>query len=317
MKMSNAAKIGKKAIWLANGAVNALLLVVILLLLAFATYAMWDTGQVHHAANAARYGKYKPVAEDDGASFEELRAINPEVIAWLTVYGTHIDYPVTQSLDNSLKYVNTDAFGNYSLSGAIFLDSKNSPDFSDFNNILYGHHMEKQTMFGEIGLFSDKSYFDARKYGMLFYDGREHGIEFFAFAHTNAYNSIVFHANIMDRDDQQAYLDMLLGMSTHTRESVLVTTDDNIAMLSTCSETSTNGRDILIGRISDEVFSDPFIGKGASSPVAAPSTDHLPGMFAQMPTWAKLAILAALLLLIIAIVIIVRALRKRKRRYAP
>ncbi|MCG4817374.1 class B sortase, partial [Collinsella aerofaciens] len=77
---------------------------------------------------------------EGGLSFEQLKELNPEVFGWLTVYGTNIDYPVTQGKDN-WKYVNTNALGEYSLSGAIFLDYTNRKDFQDFNSILYGHHM--------------------------------------------------------------------------------------------------------------------------------------------------------------------------------
>jgi len=171
MGVNKAERVGRKAVKAANGIINSTVLTIIILLVSFASYAMWDSGQVYNAASAARYEVYKPGAEDGGKSFGELQAVNPEVCSWLTVYGTNIDYPVTQGEDN-MKYVNTNAEGGYSLSGSIFLDSGNSRDFSDFNSIIFGHHMEKQTMFGEIGLFSDKGYFDARPYGNLYYAGR-------------------------------------------------------------------------------------------------------------------------------------------------
>ena len=168
-----AKQIGKRAVRIANSIVNFIVLITILLAVAFGCYALWDSDQVYNAADAARYEIYKPRAEDGGRSFGELQALNPEVFCWLTVYGTHIDYPVAQG-DSNMKYVNTNAEGNYSLSGSIFLDCGNRNDFSDFNSILFGHHMEKQTMFGEIGLFSDKDYFDARPTGNLYYGGKDH-----------------------------------------------------------------------------------------------------------------------------------------------
>ena len=314
--MSIGVKIGKKAIWLAHGVINTLLLIAILLLLAFACYAIWDTNEVHRVANAARYEKFKPTIENKGATFEELRALNSEVFAWLTVYGTHIDYPVVQGNDN-LKYVNTDVMGNYSLSGAVFLDYQNHPDFKDFNNILYGHHMEKMTMFGEIGQFADQSYFDARKYGRLYFGGEEHGLEFFAFVHTDAYNNAVFRANVKGQNEQQEYLDMLLDTAVHKREGVSVTIDDRIAMLSTCSETSTNGRDILIAKITDEVYADTFNVK-PSAPVYLPiaSIDKLHGLFEQSPWSMKAIMLSIPLLIIILLIVVIRAFRQRKRNRA-
>ena len=151
-----AQNMAKKAVRTANSLVNFAVLAAILLLLAFGCYALWDSDQVYNAANAAQYEIYKPTVENEGKTFQELQAINPEVFSWLTVYETNIDYPVTQGDDN-MKYVNTNAEGGYSLSGSIFLDYENSRDFSDFNSILFGHHMEKQACSERSGFFPIKT----------------------------------------------------------------------------------------------------------------------------------------------------------------
>jgi sortase B len=248
-------EIHRKSIRWIHWIIDFAILLLILLMMAFAGYSMWDSEQVHTAADSSQYEMYRPSVENEGKSFKELQEINPEVIAWLTVYGTNIDYPVTQGPDN-MKYVNTSAEGLHSLSGAIFLDTYNSKDFKDFNNILYGHHMERRMMFGEIETFVNKDVFDSRLFGNLFFDNKDHGIEFFAFAHTDAYNREVFTAGVRE-DDKERYLDNLLTMAIHKRD-INVSITDNIILLSTCSSTSTNGRDILIGRIVDEVFENPF-----------------------------------------------------------
>ena len=127
---------GRLTIRLLDGAVNFAVLTDFLLLFALGCYVLWDSKQILQAADTNRYEVYKPT-EDKSKSFEELQALNPEVIGWVTVDGTHIDYPVTQASDND-KYVNTDAEGKYSLAGSIFLDYRNQKDFTDFNSILYG-----------------------------------------------------------------------------------------------------------------------------------------------------------------------------------
>ena len=247
----NANVISKKTISIANSLVNLTVLTIIMVLVAFAGYALWDSNQLHRAADKSHYSVYRPSAVDEGKSFRELQEINEEVFAWLTVYGTNIDYPVTQGPDN-MKYVNTNAEGNYSLSGAIFLDYANSRDFMNFNNILYGHHMAKKAMFGEIGEFVDMKIFETHKYGNLYFDDKDHGLEFFAFLHVDAYDSTVFYANVTD-NERQGYLDNLLDKAMYSRD-VGVSIEDSIVLLSTCSASSTNGRDILVGRLSDEIY---------------------------------------------------------------
>lgn len=309
--MSVAADRGRKIIKATDSVVNTLVLLVILLLLTFSCYAMWDSAQVYSEADSARYAEYKPTDENKGLSFLELQKLNPEVFAWLTVYGTHIDYPVAQGADN-LKYINTNAEGNYSLSGCIFLDKDCSRDFSDFSSILYGHHMEKDTMFGEIGRFASKNYFDVRRYGALYYGGRAHGLEFFAFVHADAYDDAIFRTRITGQSQRQAYLELLAQASTHTRAEVSVTPDDQIVLLSTCSSSSTNGRDILVGKITDTVYADPF-GKAQEQRAAMPVIDKLLDLWHRAPLWAKLALMIVPALLLIALLALVLLRRKGRR----
>ena len=307
--MGKAEKVGRLAISAANTVVNTIVLVVILLLVCFGSYALWDSDQVHRAAAATNYAIYKPVPE--AQSFEELIKINDDVFAWIEVYGTHIDYPVVQGKDN-MKYINTNAAGKYSLSGAIFLDYHCARDFSDFSSILYGHHMEKNAMFGEIGDFSQKSYFDARRYGMLFFSGKEHGLEFFAFLHEDAYDKMIFRTNITAPEQQQAYLDALYTLAIHYRD-IGVTIDDNIVLLTTCSSSSTNGRDILIARISDELFDNPFATEEGLAEELTPG--GLLDWWLALPLCQKLLfIILPLLALLLLISFLVRRKRKAKAR---
>jgi len=303
--------VAMKIIRVTNCVVNLFVLTIIFLLLVFGSYAIWDSNQIYSVASAGNYEIYRPSVESETTSFADLQIINPDVFSWLTVYGTNIDYPVVQGQDN-IRYVNTDVKGRYSLSGAIFLDSRNSPNFSDFSNIVYGHHMEKKAMFGEIELFADRSYFDARRYGMLYFDGQEHGLEFFAFIHADAYDTTIFRAGITEAEDKQGYLDMLLQEASHIRTDMSVTMDDQIVLLATCSSDSTNGRDILIGKITSEVQSDSFRTETVKNVNPIQMIDRLPYLWSGLGLWIQIAIVAlASLLIVLAIVLIYT---KRQRR---
>ena len=306
--MSGAAKGGRKMIRLMNSAVDMAVLIAVMLLIVVGCFAIWDSKQVYQAADATRYEVFKPTVENGSLSFAELKAINPEVFGWLTVYGTHIDYPIVQGQDN-MKYVNTNAKGEYSLSGSVFLDYSCAVDLSDFSSLFYGHHMERGAMFGDIENFAEKSYFENHLYGALFYDEREHGLEFFAFLHVDAYDGSVFRTKIIGREAQQEYLEHLLALATHTRD-IPVTPDDRIVLLSTCSSTSTNGRDILVGRITDEVFADPFIMKETDNVKIALTVDGLPDLWAGVPLWGK----AAIVVLPLSLLILLSMKIKKKKR---
>ena len=308
--MSTAAKLGRGTIQIANWLVNTFILLVILLILSFSFYSLWDSNQVHRAASSVNYEMYKPSAESEVTSFADLQTINPDVFAWITIYGTNIDYPVVQG-QNNIKYVNTDARGRHSISGALFLDYRSGPNFSDFSSIVYGHHMENQVMFGEIALFSDKSYFDARRYGMLYIDGQEYGMEFFAFVHADAYDFDVFRVRLNEPEEKSAYLDMLMQRAMHTRPEIPVTTTDRIVLLSTCSPNTTNGRDILVAKITDTIFSNPFEAEDTNLGQTIPMIDEFYNFWNRAPHLVKIGMVATLFLLIMITVSLICKKRKR------
>ena len=299
--------ISKKSIKVFNQTVNLTIIAIIMLLLAYAGYALWDLNQIHNAASKSHYAKYKPSEKNEGKSFKELQALNPEVIAWLSVYGTNIDYPVTQG-SNNMKYVDINAEGRYSLSGAIFLDWSNSRHFDDFNSILYGHHMEKKAMFGEIGEFAKKDIFDSHRYGNLYFNGKDYGIETFAFIHTDAYDFSIFHANVSE-ENRQAYLDNLLAKAMYTRD-IGVTIYDNIVLLSTCSSTSTNGRDILVGRLTEETHEDPYANDGTDIDRDRRSVNIPAGAARIIPIWS----LVVIILLLTRFIVLIPAIRQKREK---
>jgi len=306
-------KIGRIAIRGVSNLVNFTVLTVIILLLAFAGYALWDSNQIYEAADKSQYAVYKPTIENKGKSFKELQAINPEVFAWLSVYGTNIDYPLTQGKDNS-KYVNTNAEGKYSLAGALFLDYKNSRDFSDFNNILYGHHMEKKMMFGDIGNFAEKNMFDTHWYGNLYFDEKDHGIEFFAFIHTDAYDKKIFASGVKEKEIRQELLDYLLENAMYKRD-VEITTEDRIVLLSTCSSSSTNGRDILIGKISDEPYDDPFMKNKKEADIKEQlHVDSKSSFYNKMPVWLLILLILFILIILIILILVIDRIRYKKKQ---
>jgi sortase B len=245
----------RAAVAFADGVVNLVLFVIEFAMLAYGVYSIWDTGQVVSAASPVQYAEYKPNAEEE-LSFEKLRDINSEVFAWLTIYGTNIDYPVVQGEDNE-KYVRTDAKGDYSMTGAVFMDRSNDRSFRHFNSIIYAHHMTGGAMFGDLSEFVDEQYFEEHRYGNLYFDGRNHGVELFAFLEANAYDEQLYSPGIIDEEKKAAYLDKIAAEKLYGRD-VDVTTDDRLVLLSTCTEDITNGRYVLIGRITDQTYEDTF-----------------------------------------------------------
>lgn len=89
--------------------------------------------------------------------FKKLKKINSDVIGWIYIPGTEIDYPIVQGKDNE-EYLHETVDGTKNRSGAIFMDHKGKKDFSADNNVIYGHHMKNGTMFADLLKFREKAF---------------------------------------------------------------------------------------------------------------------------------------------------------------
>ena len=280
--------------------VNLTALLLILIVMFLSCYMLWDSNQVYQAANAKNYEAYIPT-EKHTKSFEELQKINPDIIGWIRVNDTNINYPLLQAEDDD-TYMNTDAEGKYSLSGSIFLHCANKPDFSDFNNMIYGHHMEKHKMFGDVGMFTDKTYFEKHPYGNLFFDGKDHGVEFYALIQADAYNERIFSICPDDPKAKQAYLQEILDNALYKR-NFEITQNDHLVLLITCTSEMTNGRNILVGKLSDQIYPEKEKPKSLGTGI-----DELKEKMRQVP------VICWILLLIIVLWITDRKMRKRGKK---
>ena len=154
--------------------------------------------------------------------------------------GTRIDFPVVQGADN-MVYVNTDVYGDFSLSGAIFLDSRCPADFTAPYSIVYGHHIEDGGMFGDIVQFTQSDYFAAHTTGTLVTDDTAYNIVLFACVRADAYDPVLY-------DPAQSPDALLAYIKAHAVQYRTPGSGPVVAF-STCTEAATNGRVLLFGQL--------------------------------------------------------------------
>ena len=147
-----------RVIDICNEILSWILMVILVCLFCYGTYGIGDSYVLEQDAMPQHYEVYRPT-EEDSLSFEELQAKNSDVCGWITIYGTHVDYPVVRGADNSV-YLMRDPEGNYRMSGSIFMDCVNQREFTDFNTILYGHHMDGGAMFGDLDKYLSDPFAD-------------------------------------------------------------------------------------------------------------------------------------------------------------
>lgn len=95
----------------------------------------------------------------DKIDFNYLKNINKNIIAWIDIPGTNINYPLVQG-ENNEYYLNHSSFGRSNLIGSIFIDFRNTADFSDTVTMIYGHNVSNEFMFGSISKYKDSNYLE-------------------------------------------------------------------------------------------------------------------------------------------------------------
>lgn len=91
--------------------------------------------------------------------FEELAQINPDVVGWIYIEGTNINYPLVQGQDND-HYLTHLFNGKRNRAGSIFLDYRCEPRFYDRHTIIYGHHLRDGTMFTRLMRYKKQAFYD-------------------------------------------------------------------------------------------------------------------------------------------------------------
>lgn len=105
--------------------------------------------------------------------FETLQNINPDIIGWIQIPGTAIDYPICWRAGDNEYYMTHSAEGEKRAFGAIMLDGANSSAAEEHLVVLYGHHMRNGTMFKDIVRYTDADFLNAHKSISLFFPDRE------------------------------------------------------------------------------------------------------------------------------------------------
>ena len=230
---------GNRLIRVLDRLVNAAVLIAVALILAISVYSLMDNLWLYRNAQDETLLVYKPPLT--GALTAENR-ISENQVAWLTLNGTTIDYPVMQG-ENNYEYLNKDPYGEFKLSGSIFLDYINKPDFSEEYSLIYGHHMEYNSMFGALDQYLDQTYFDEHNAGTLITEGAAFEIDLFAVCQADGTNPTLFSPSGRTTEEITAFLNKNASIYTDYEEGC------PILALSTCYGETAEARLLVFGML--------------------------------------------------------------------
>lgn len=177
--------------------------------------------------------------------FNSLLERNKDVVGWLYVEDTPINYPIVQASDNNY-YLRRLLDGSYNIAGSIFMDYKNSPDVTDLNTIVYGHNLKNGTMFSNLKDYGSQEYYENHPVMHLLTPQGSHVIQLIGGYQTNIYSNI--YKTLKTEEELFDLYDEIIKLSTF-KANISLNQGDRLITLSTCSEGGDESRYVLIGII--------------------------------------------------------------------
>ncbi|MBO5160267.1 MAG: class B sortase [Lachnospiraceae bacterium] len=178
--------------------------------------------------------------------FAALKEINEEVVGWLYLPDTVINYPVVQGDDNSY-YLRHLVDGNYNSNGCLFMDYKNQSDFTDDNTLVYGHHMNSGKMFASLVEYKEQSFYDAHPVLYFLTEDAVYQIELFA-GYTTTADTGAYMISLSTREEKIEWLKEMFHSSDFFAD-VTVSALDHIVTFSTCAYDFQDARYVVHGKL--------------------------------------------------------------------
>ncbi len=192
------------------------------------------------------------------SDFEPLLDKNQNIIGWITIDGTKINYPVMQSVNgNSNYYLDHNFDQQQDKNGSLFMDDRCSVIKPSVNLIIYGHHMRSGAMFGDLDKYKSESYFQQHPY-IRFNSIYETGTwQVLAAFESQVYTDtdIGFrYYDFIDPENEKEFMAGVNNMKALSMYDTGVTAQwgDRLITLSTCDYEQDNGRFVVVAKLVGE-----------------------------------------------------------------
>lgn len=206
-------------------------------------------------AQQAQLADDSPSARDVLLSvYRELAQRNPDMAGWIRIDGTTVNYPVMQTPDEPNYYLRRNFFREYSELGTPYIQ-ENCRIGTDYNLVLYGHHMLAGGMFSDLELFKDAAFWKAHR-TVRFDTLEEIGeYEILAVIKTVSYapESFRYYEYTGSEDDgteAKEFAEYVAECKARALYDTGVTAQygDRLITLSTCEYSAENGRLVVVAK---------------------------------------------------------------------
>ena len=246
--------------------VSNILIVVGVVLLGVAGFIFFQNNQNYKKIDEEneRVAEYAKLSDDENTppqvDWAALKAMNPDVVGWLQVPGTVVNYPVFQTTDNEY-YLNHAPDRSDSIGGSVFLDYEcKAPGMVDAQTIVYGHHMRNGSQFKQIADMEDQKLFDTIK--TVWYVTEKqgaHNLTPIFLYYTNEDDLDVRQFAFKNDDEFHKYLEGYFAKAQAKRADAdkIIKQVKHVFTLSTCNYYDGLGRTLLVCAPKSEVPGTP------------------------------------------------------------
>lgn len=187
------------------------------------------------------------------ARYEALYRENDDLVGWIKIDGTNINYPVVQSKDEPNFYLKHDFEKNYTDYGCPYAQQNCDVQAPSDNVVLYGHNMKDGTMFCDLTNYKSESFWAQHR--TIQFDTLTQKNEYTVIAAFKgeaaelfAYNAFVDAATPEEFDAYVAAVKELALYDT----GISATYGDKLITLSTCEYSFENGRMVVVAKRTSE-----------------------------------------------------------------
>lgn len=185
--------------------------------------------------------------------YEELYRQNPDMVGWIKIEDTKINYPVMQSIDEPNFYLKHGFDRNYTDYGCPYVQENCDVNVPSDNLIIYGHHMNDGSMFAGLMKYKEKDFWESHK--TFSYDTLTEHYEYEIVAvfktvvYTNSSDSFKYYqfVNAENTEEFDEYIAKCKELALYNT-GVSAEYGDKLITLSTCEYSRTNGRLVVVAK---------------------------------------------------------------------
>lgn len=191
--------------------------------------------------------------EEEEVSYQKFFDANEDMIGWLHIPETEIDYPVMQTMDDEEYYLHRNFFKENDRNGTLILDTDSDINKTSNNLIIHGHNMKSGAMFAALKDFEDAEYAKDHSRILFYTEDEKREYEVIAVFRSKVYTAedkVFKYYQFFEAKNQEEFDNFYNNIKKLSEFDTGVTAEfgDEFITLSTCEYHTKNGRLVVVGK---------------------------------------------------------------------